>query len=173
MIYLAICVIVLGGLATANLVLLTALMRRLRGHAEAHAPQPVSQPSLPVGSEIGDFETFTLGGGALSAREIAPGALVGFFSPTCGPCVEQIPAFLARARTAAGTGLRVAAVVIGDMDAAREMAARLDGVAEVVVESYPGPVAKAFGITSTPTFVIVEEGKVAATGMQELSASAG
>jgi peroxiredoxin len=116
------------------------------------------------------FSADTTSGGAVSLAGLRGSrALVGFFDPGCAPCHEQVPEFVELAKTLPGGPSQVLAVVSGRPDQAAEFAARLDGVASVVLENSEdgrmGPVAHSFSVFGWPSFYLLD-----ASGTVESSA---
>ncbi|MEV4380147.1 TlpA disulfide reductase family protein [Streptosporangium sp. NPDC049644] len=169
--YLVAAVVVLGVLCGLNLMLLLAVVRRLKEHARVLADRPgAGGARLPeAGSAVGHFDALSTDGEAVSRRALEPGTLVGFFSPGCGPCTENLPKFTAYAAALPGGRDRVLAVIAG-ADDSEEMRVALARVSRVVVEAHGGPVAAAFGVSAFPTFCVLDgEGVITAAGF-DLSA---
>jgi thiol-disulfide isomerase/thioredoxin len=144
-------VVLLGALCVLNLLLTFGLIRRLRQDAGtgprsgAALPQP---PMAPVGTAVRgtsigwDGET-----------------LVGFFSPGCGPCEQQVPAFVDLAGSRDRHG--VLAVVFDPAGQSAELVRRLGQVARVVVEDTPdGALQTALQVKGYPSYCIVRDGIV-------------
>ncbi len=92
--------------------------------------------------------------------------MVGFFSVSCAPCVENAPRFAEHAAGVPGGKDSVLAIVVADGDDdPSEMVDILCGGARVVVEGYDGPMATAFGVTAFPTYAVVASGRVTATAL--------
>ena len=168
--YLAAAVAVVGVLSVVNLVVMFALIRRVREHGERLAKLPRYRPNLPrlpAGTKVPDFSTVTIGGESRSLAGMAGSrSLVGFFSPGCHACHDQLPEFLKFAKTMAGGTSQVLAVVTGAEKPAMEFAIELDGKASVVVENLQGPAAAAFSVSGLPSFYLVDaEGRIEASGM--------
>jgi len=141
-----------GALCALDLLLTFGVIRRLRQHTQLLAIQRSVLPDdalAPVGTDVS-------GSGLDLERE----TLVGFVAPGCGPCEEQLPAFVAAAR---GRD-RVVAVVSGPADRAEAVVAQLREVAEVIVEeSADGVLQKVFGARAFPSYCLVKHNVVAAT----------
>jgi thiol-disulfide isomerase/thioredoxin len=163
MAYLAAAVTLVGIIAAVDLLLTVGVVRRLREHSAELAGlrgPGAGDAGLPVGTPVGDFTATDLTG-----RPVGVGSgrtLVGFFSPGCGPCKERMPDFVAHAAGRPGGPGAVLAVVVGEAAEAAAMVDPLLRVATVVVEPEDGPVQRAFGVGGFPTFVLVEDGVVAA-----------
>lgn len=177
MAYLTAAVVLVGLLCLLDLVLTLGVIRRLREHTSLLEQRPglsdaFPEPlGVPVGETVGAFEATTPGGEQVSRDLLAGRTLVGFFAPGCGPCAEQLPAFIERARSMPGGRGEALAVVVGDEsagDPAYEQ--RLAPVAQVVVEGAAGPLQQAFGVRAYPSLFLVETGGVVAAGGTSMSA---
>jgi len=160
-------VVLVGVLVVLDLVLTLGLIRRLRTHADligkaldgptvadprsAQADEPAQ---IPVGKVIEDFSARSTDGRDLSRDTFTDGAVVGFFSPSCEACWERLPGFLTYAGSAGRD--RVLAVVQGAEQQAADLVARLQVVAQVVVEPYNGTVASAFDVQALPSMCVVD-----------------
>lgn len=167
--YLAAAVVLVGVIAVLDLLLTVGVVRRLREQAEVLRElrttadaDPVIEVILPAGRTVADFTAGTLSGRTLSREGLSTATLVGFFSPHCEPCREQVPRFLAYA---AGFDGAVVAVAAGDPTETADLVAELAGVAEVVVQDENGPLEKAFGVHGYPALCLLEPGgRVVASG---------
>jgi len=151
-------VIALGLLCLANLVLTTGLVRRINEHTtvlDRIAGEP-PVPMRPVGAVVDDFAATAADGNPVSLDVLGAPIVVGFFSPGCGGCHEQLPDFAARARRAPAG--RTLAVVVDPDGTGQSMAASLAGSALVVVEQRAGALASAFGVRGFPAFALVGAG---------------
>lgn len=175
MAYLIAAVVIIGALCALNLLLTYGVVRRLREHGELLAQgRQFAVPDLVAGpgSTVGTFTAITVDGAELTAADLIPGTLVGFFSPDCRACGEQLPTFLDVAAAHPGGQDRVLAVVIGAGEDAAEQVAALSSGARVVVAPPGAEIEKAFGVKGYPAFALLGERRVvAASGM--LSAVAG
>ncbi|GAA1892024.1 TlpA family protein disulfide reductase [Asanoa iriomotensis] len=164
---MAVAVAVLGLFCLANLLLTVGVVRRLRDHSAmlelVGGPEVIS----PVGSAVDEYAAVAIDGASVRRDLLVGLTLVGFFSPTCGPCHERLPLFVTRARLMPAE--RVLAVVVGqgddDSDGTREIVGRLTEVATVVVEPPNGVLAQAFGVRGFPAFALVDaSGEVVGAG---------
>ncbi|WP_370965634.1 TlpA family protein disulfide reductase [Amycolatopsis sp. cg9] len=172
--------IVLGVLGVVNLVLLLGVVRRLREHAKAIEAASAGGGAAPEvmiapGTAPGAFTTSTTDGVTVSGEGLPGSALIGFFTPHCGACTEQLPRFLERAEAEPGGRAAVLAVVIGtDLDEdTRAMARSFEPVAHTVIEPPDGPVASAFGVRGFPAVCVLDDdGRIASRGfvLEELTA---
>jgi thiol-disulfide isomerase/thioredoxin len=160
-----------GVVALANLMLTYGVIRRLRAHDTALAGlSPAGQSdrdALPVGSALPEFTAVTTDGLEVDSGWLLSGTVVAFLSPDCRPCQEQLPLFVRYAAGWPGGPRRVLAVVVGRAEQAGQIervVGELAGVAHVVVASADTPVVDAFRATAFPTFLVIDDGLVAASG---------
>jgi hypothetical protein len=143
-----------------NLVLLFAVLRRLREIEGRGAPAPVSPA---VGTRVGPWSATLTDGAVTTGADLGPDVVVLFLSPGCGPCgrlvgqVADDPAVL-------GTGPALA-VVVDDLPGARTYADVLPDSLPVAYVEQHDPVVAAFGtLDGYPTVVVVRGGVVRASG---------
>jgi hypothetical protein len=175
MVYLTTAVVLVGVLCVLNLLLTYGVIRRLREHNELLAQRPVGLPDLIIGagSAVGAFTASTVDGDSLNADDLAPGTVVGFFSPGCSACVEKLPRFVDASAAHPGGQDRVLAVVVGPEDAAAEYVSALSPKARVVVAPHGSEIEKAFVVKGYPSFALVgADGVVAVSGDLEKVAAA-
>jgi thiol-disulfide isomerase/thioredoxin len=174
MVYLAVAVAIVGVLCLLNLAIMVGVIRRLREHTahlekllEAIGPQDVM---AAVGTRAGDFAATTVSGESVSSSDLADGTLVGFFSPGCGGCTEQMPRFTEYAE-AAGDRQRVIAVIVaddGDAGTAFDLA-KLGTVAQLVVEQSHGAMSKAFQVQGYPALCLVDHDRMITASGPDIS----
>jgi hypothetical protein len=111
---------------------------------------------MEAGESPGEFEATTLDGEPLSRADLA-GSLVGFFTPTCAPCLERIPEFVAYATASGLPRHDVLAVLVGTGEETAEIAERLDEVARLVIEPVQGPVGSAFSVIGYPAVCLLDD----------------
>jgi len=146
--YLIAAVVVVGVLCLFNLLLLYGVIRRLRTQPEHH-PAGIAR----AGSVVGAFTAATTEGTELTAEDLLPDTLVGFFSPGCSACVGELPKFV---DLAAGRPQdRVLAVVVGPETAAAEQVSQLEPKAQVVVAQLGAEIVRAFDVQGYPSFAVV------------------
>jgi peroxiredoxin len=152
-----------------DLVLTLAIIRRLRQHTVRLGElDSILRPSpgLEPGSPLPEFTAAATGGESISTASLMGSTtIVIFLSADCHDCHEQLPAIQAYLRAGARHAI---AVVSGDDP---ELAGAFDGLAKVIVEDLQGPVQRAFGVRTYPSFVVAgPDGKVeaAALTVQEL-----
>ncbi|QIS07980.1 hypothetical protein [Nocardia arthritidis] len=145
-------VVLVGLLCALDLLLTVGVIKRLREHTDLLSNRDRA-PMIGVGEEIGEFEASTVDGERLSTELLGDETLVAFFSPSCGPCKEKLPKFVAYARAAEIP--RPVAVVVGAAHEAEEFVAALRPVARVVVESADGAMGTAFRAQAYPTVLKV------------------
>jgi hypothetical protein len=165
--YLVAAVFLIGMIATVNLILTYGAIRRLREHNErlttlataGFEPPPLM---LDAGAMPREFAAVAVDNEPVTQDSMAGGGLVGFFSPDCAPCKEQLPLF---AKRAAEYGRpQVLAVAVGSPDATRAMVEQLVPVANVVVETAGGPLQLAFAVNGFPAMCVLDgDGRIAAS----------
>ncbi len=153
-------VVILAIITLGNLVLLFAVIRRLR-----HVQDLVVPPALvpDVGTSVGSFAATTLAGASLTKDDLADGpVLVAVLSTTCPAC-----------RALAGdlvtlTGPQAAPVVFVVSDPQHdnpELVSALSGLERVALVTREHPALVALGgITAFPTLLVVREGQVTGSG---------
>ncbi|MFI6600570.1 TlpA family protein disulfide reductase [Nonomuraea sp. NPDC050536] len=170
--YLAAAIALIGLLAALNLLFTVGVVRRLRDQSAELAalresgqakPRPVDDVALPVGAPAGAFAATTIDGEPVTLGTFGERPLVGFFSPRCTPCKEQLPTFVKYAAARPGGRDTVLAVIVGTEEEAQETAELLRPVATVVVEPDAGPLQRALGVTGFPAFLLIEGETVAAS----------
>lgn len=179
--YVVAVVVIIGVIASLNLLLTYGVIRRLREHTRKLAKLPSlnlgGEVMLDAGAEPAGFDPVeTIDGERVTANSLA-GALVGFFTPACAPCREQASLFAQRA--AAASPERVLAVVVGSDDPGnakrQEFIERFRHVARVVAEPDRGPLQRAFGVQGYPAMCVLDDAgriKAAASSVQRLSQTA-
>jgi thiol-disulfide isomerase/thioredoxin len=170
--YLVAAVIGFGVLSLVNLGLTVVMARRLREQGERLArqapprmPRPVVGP--PPGTEVPEFSVTTVSGAVVSAADLrGERSLIGFFTPGCAPCHDQVPAFIAFAKSIPGGPGHVLAVIsdggrptakVSDAD---RLVEELTGaeVAQVVRGLSAGEAATALAVTGYPSFLLLDAG---------------
>ena len=152
-------VVVLAVITVVHLFITFGLIARFRTYQESTALVP-RDPDLPApGDVVQPFEVVSTAGVPLTRDTLATGAtLVGFFTPHCGPCE------LARTRLLGDPpSLPIVAFVNGSADdaACQKIGDDLGTIAQVAYTSRDDDVSRAFRQAGFPTFVRVENGKVA------------
>ncbi|MGI5237911.1 TlpA family protein disulfide reductase [Dactylosporangium sp. CA-139066] len=153
-------VVVLTVLVVLDLVLTTAVIRRLRTYEDSRsaAGAPPETIRIAVGAEVPEF-----------ADADGRRTLVGFFSTTCKPCVTEAAELVRREGRLTAAGIAVVPVLTqhGEEDP-NGLRTVLAAVGTVVTEAPGGPVSTAFGTRATPSYVLVDpDGRVAAKGAFE------
>jgi thiol-disulfide isomerase/thioredoxin len=170
--YLVAAVIGLGVLSLVNLGLTVVMARRLREQGERLArqapprmPRPVVGP--PPGTEVPEFSVTTASGAVVSAADLrGERSLIGFFTPGCAPCHDQVPAFIAFAQSIPGGPGHVLAVIAdggrptAKVPDADRLVEELTGaeVAQVVRGPSAGEAATALAVTGYPSFLLLDAG---------------
>lgn len=117
-----------------------------------------------VGETAPEVTLDWLGGGTarLSSLRGAP-LLVNFWSSTCAPCREEMPAFEAVHRSAADDSVRVLGIDVTDTEAAGLEMVERTGVTYRNARDPQGEIMAAFGGTALPRTVLLDaEGRVLA-----------
>ncbi|MDQ1025263.1 thiol-disulfide isomerase/thioredoxin [Streptomyces umbrinus] len=153
--FLIVAVVFVGLLCALDLTLTLGVVKRLREHTELIGNLS-GRASIGVGEEVGEFTTVTVDGTPLSREGLADDTLVGFFSPGCPACKEELPKFVEYARAMPGGRERVLATVVGDVARTTDMVAQLTPVAQVVAEpAQHGTVGPAFQVAAFPSVMRV------------------
>lgn len=172
MTYLPAAMIVVATLTTLNLILLAAVVRRLKYHQAAlgalvpdqgpptlgiKAGERAPQPVLPA--EDGDSDTSPTFAGRTT--------LIAFLSTSCSACKECLPALRQRLQQLSDDGDQAIAVVCGDGSEAERYAGSLRDVGRLVIErEFGGPVTSAFGVSFFPAYALIgPDGIVLQTGL--------
>jgi thiol-disulfide isomerase/thioredoxin len=160
-------------IGVANLVMLAAVLRRLREHALAlvelqkwrSAGPGMGGYGLPVGASVGEFTSTTVDGEPVSRDSLEPGTIVAFFSTTCGPCKELLPEFVDFVREHADRADVLAIVSSPEHIPSDSVVRELLPVTRVIVEEGSGPLRDAFDTAVSPSlFLIGPGGIVTASG---------
>ncbi|WP_329116406.1 hypothetical protein [Streptomyces sp. NBC_01465] len=142
-------------LSLLNLVLLLGVIRRLRDQSAAPAPHHADSP-LPPGSLV-DLPRLP--------------TLIAFFAPGCAPCDDLLGPFAEAARRHPGGSGRVAAVLVGEVDAPRYEQA-LSGVSALIPQEDSDLWTKTFRVRGFPqVYALSPEGVVlwGASSVNELA----
>jgi len=169
--FLTALIVVVGIVCVLNLVLVFGVIRRLKEHDQALArlPHGAGAPAASMrapGSEVGEFTAVSTDDVPVTKETLHAETMVGFFSVSCAPCVENAPKFAEHAAGVPGGRDSVLTVVVADGDDdPSEMVRVLGDTARVVVEGYDGPIATAFSVTAFPTYAVVAAGRITATAL--------
>lgn len=168
--FLAAVVALIGALTVLNLLLIMAVMRRLKQQNTVSTVNGNESdiPELPIGSRIPEFRAESTSGAIVTTGDlIGSESVFAFFDTGCSVCKSTIPKLIDHADTHGLKADQVIAVVGGSENSAGEYLEKLDGAATVIVEDSVGPVASAFSIAGFPAFVIVDgDGRVVRAGTQ-------
>ncbi|GLZ75224.1 TlpA family protein [Actinorhabdospora filicis] len=162
--FLIAAVVLVGAIATLNLLLTVGVIRRLREHTEQLANFSSGPQMGPnEGDPIGEFTTTAIDDTLVSADTIAGFSLVSVMSPGCGPCEEKLPKLVAMLENGELQKKKVLAVIAGSEEDSVPMITALQDLAVVVREEpVSGPVQSAVGVRAFPTMFTAADGKVAA-----------
>jgi hypothetical protein len=144
-----------------NLLLLFAVLRRLREIEDRGAPAP-AEVAPAAGIRVRPWSVTLTDGAAMSDVDLGPDAVVLFLTPGCGPCgrlVRQV------ADDPAALGGAALAVVVGDAPGDRTYADVLPQNLPLAYADEGAPIVAAFGgVDAFPTVVVVRDGIVRASG---------
>ena len=165
MAFLVVAVVIVGCVSVLNVLLLSAVIRRLREHNDAITRLQTFAPgfTLAVGTRVGDFAATTIADepvtrDALTAEE----SLVAFFSARCDSCREHLPSFVQYAKSSGGPDRVLAVIAEGD-GPTEDLIEALRPVAQVVLEPEQGTLAALFGVGGFPSFFTLDRrGRVTA-----------
>ncbi|MEV0648824.1 hypothetical protein AB0I28_26565 [Phytomonospora sp. NPDC050363] len=169
--FLVAAVVLVGAIATLNLLLTVGVIRRLREHTTQLAGiGDMSGPGGPsVGDPIEEFSTTAVDETPVARADLDSFALVSVMSPGCGPCEEKLPKLVEMLDSGELPKKSVLAVIAGSEEDAVPMVTALQNLAVVVREEpVSGAVQSAVGIRAYPTMFTAGEGKVA-TIVQDLA----
>jgi thiol-disulfide isomerase/thioredoxin len=150
-------------LSAFSLLIVLGLARRMRGMAAAGPTPAASGGSLPtVGASAPDFSFVDVSGDEVRGSRLDTGRhAVAFVSSACDACRDSVPVF-AELAGQVGTDRSLAVLLDDSTDrgVAVEFIERLRSRTTVLVEDLDRDVSKRFGVTSFPTFVGVDEGRI-------------
>jgi len=157
---LLVVVIFLAVFTFGNLLLLFAVIRRLRQLQDLVVP-PAIVPA--VGTVIEPFEAQTLAGASLTQDDFAGGPkLVAVLSTTCPTCRTMAGDLV----SLAGSGPAPVALVVGDPEHENtELLDRLGGLERVALVDRGHLALEALGgISAFPTLLVIRDGQVTGSG---------
>jgi hypothetical protein len=149
-----------------NMVLTVMLIRRLRSHLPELFGSTNSRGVIAVGESVPEFGVTLLSDEEFDQATVATGThLVAIYSTSCSVCRPTIPDYVQRAADL-GPGGRGVAFVVDDGDESERAAllATLGETVEVAVVRHDSHAIRAFESDGYPTFVLVQDGIVAASG---------
>jgi hypothetical protein len=162
--FLIAAVVLVGAIATLNLLLTVGVIRRLREHTTQLAGMSgAGMPGGPVaGDTIGEFATTAVDETPVALADLDSYSLVSVMSPGCGPCEEKLPKLVAMLEDGSLPKKGVLAVIAGSEDDAVPMVTALKDLAVVIREEpVSGALQSAVGISAFPTMFTAGDGKVA------------
>jgi thiol-disulfide isomerase/thioredoxin len=164
--YLIAVVALLSALCLVGLVLILAVVRRLREHTKlldalyemvGMMGAPIGEAGgLAVGDVVGDFDATTLDGTRVTRDLLPDGTVVAFLSPDCPSCREQIPEI--GSWVADEDRPRVLVVVDSRSGDPAHLVTTLPPMTQVIVDDRTAPVADVFGVRAFPAFFQVAAG---------------
>lgn len=161
--FLIAAVVIVAVLCLLNLLLSTAVIRRLREQNErlARLDRLAQDQDPDAGVEIGSpapaFETTASDGRTVTERDFG-GGVVAFVSFTCDACKVQLPHLERYVADAGLPASKVLVVVVDDVPVPDEFPAGLARYATVVVERFGGTVGAPWRAHVFPTFYSLDEG---------------
>jgi hypothetical protein len=148
--------------AVGAMVLALLLARRLRLLQERveqlMAPFEADLPEL--GSPVPEFVVATSVGGQVSTEDLAgPDVLLLFLTVSCSAC-QNLLASLPRAVANTLRGQQPIAVVVGEPVERAPLVTELEGLAQVVEQSYNDGLARRFGVRGFPAVLVAGGGTI-------------
>jgi hypothetical protein len=191
MAFLVVAVVVVGLLGLVNLLFAFGVVRRLREHTELldklsnrPAGGDAGPIMLPAGETVGEFETTTIDGERVTRDDLTGSTLVAVFSPGCSACEAQMGKFVEFAAAHPGGRDKTLAVVVGPEAESASYVERLEASARVIREDREAgagaggegsgaPLSKALAVRGFPSFALIDDHVVRASGFEvsELSAA--
>ncbi|MEO3798533.1 hypothetical protein [Nonomuraea sp. B1E8] len=149
-------VAIIGALCGLNLLLMLAVLRRLRDDKQK-SHDPLAERGLvpETGTRVTDFTATTIDGDEVSTHGLDGPLLTGFFSSGCPSCRDELPAFVKFAGALPGGRERSLVVLAGSAEEGADIIDAVREVSRVVVEPLRGPVESAFGVRVWPSFVVL------------------
>lgn len=162
--FLIAAVVLVGAIATLNLLLTVGVIRRLREHTTQLAGMsgPGMSGGPAAGDPIEDFATTAVDDTPVALADLDSYSLVSVMSPGCGPCEEKLPKLVSMLEDGSLPKKGVLAVIAGSEEEAVPMVTALKDLAVVIREEpVSGALQSAVGISAYPTMFVAGEGKVA------------
>jgi hypothetical protein len=159
--------VLIGALCVLNLLLTVGVIRRLKQHTDliSTMSMPPGPAVIPPGEQVGEFAARTEDGEPFGDEDFTADTFVGVFSPGCGACTEQMPAFTERAADFPGGRDQVLVVIAGPREQYAQEIVEFGRIARVIVEESNGPVTAALQVQGFPAFAHVDSsGRVLASG---------
>lgn len=160
--------VLLGLVAALNLVLTTAVIRKLRRHDELleafDGPSPL--PRIAAGDVVPDFATEAIDGPLTAADLVTAPTLIAFAAPGCSGCEAARPQLVSLLAERRGRGEEGWVVIADDQGDGDTLAREFSDHARVVIE-HPatGPLHQALGVSAYPSYLLIGgDGRVARVG---------
>jgi len=149
--------LILAGLAIPLVAFHLSLKKQVRPEDVVDLAAMANRPAAWQGKVAADFDLKTLGGESFRladhvGREVV---VLNFFATWCGPCRQEMPELARFADQYKGRPLRLLAIDVEEKEAVVRAFVAKEGVALVVALDESGGVARAFGVGSYPTTVVV------------------
>ncbi|MCX5155471.1 hypothetical protein OG914_15925 [Streptomyces sp. NBC_00291] len=149
-----------------NLLLTTAVIRKLRKNPSQQLGEAANLDEIPAGMHIPSFVGASVSGSVVTPDALSGAdALIAFFDTGCDACKPAIGEVVQYALSNNLSPRQVVAVVCGEPAKAGSYLDALGGVATVITEDGVGPVTASFSPSGTPVFCIVDaDGVVVRSG---------
>ncbi|MEU4357527.1 TlpA family protein disulfide reductase [Streptomyces virginiae] len=156
--YLVAAVVLLGVLSLLNLLLTTAVIRKLRKRpSDALGDFNVDLEELPPGMRVPEFHAESVSGSLVNPAVLAGSeAIIAFFDTNCDACKPAVGEVVKYARAHNMRPEQVIGVIGGNATDALFYLEGLNGVATVITEEGMGPVTTAFSLHGVPAYCIVD-----------------
>ncbi|MER5770754.1 TlpA disulfide reductase family protein [Streptomyces sp. NPDC001985] len=162
--------VLVGAIGVLNLLLITAVIRRLRRQEEAASGRMASGPR--PGETLPEFSAVDVSGRSVSRADLDGRlAVLTFLSTGCPACPAALPHLREYVRATGLARQQTIVVITGEESEAAELIEPLAELATIVVQPFPGALSETFSVVGTPTTVIVgADGRVthAEAGSQPL-----
>lgn len=164
--------ILVGTLCVLDLLMTFGVVRRLREYGArldelappASAPGRTLAGELPApGHLVGDFAATSVDDSPVSPDLLATDYVAVFLAADCTSCRQRVPRLVTWAATQSRD--RVLVVIDGQAVDPADLVSTLRPVATVVVEAMGTPVTEAFGVSSFPSYCVVDGGRVSLASM--------
>ncbi|MEV8371449.1 redoxin family protein [Kribbella sp. NPDC056861] len=163
--------VLIGLLLVLNLLLTTAVIRKLRRHDELlrefDGSSPLSVlPKVVVGDVVPDFSTAATDGQLTQDDLRTVSTLIAFAAPGCGGCESARPKLIELLDARRARGEAGIVVIADDQGDGGTLIGEFSPHARVVLEQPgTGPIHQALGVAAYPNYVLVDaDGRVARVG---------
>jgi cytochrome oxidase Cu insertion factor (SCO1/SenC/PrrC family) len=158
----------LAAVGLMNLLLIVALVRRIRSQDDqlAARSRPRPLPAMTVGRMAPDFTVTTVSGKTRSLSDLqGDRGVIAFLTPDSETCRARVPDLIEYARAHPTGRTHVVTVICGTGKQAARLAGELQEYMSVVVEPRAGPMQQAYSVSGHPLFYVIRaDGQIAARG---------